>query len=281
MSYKDITIVITSFKSQNKIISCLDSIKTDIKVLVIENSNNIGFKESIEDKYSNISCILTGENLGYGNGNNLGLSKVKTKYALIINPDAILDSTAIDNFLISAKKEPDFAIISPYVQDEYVLEKKKITIKNLKSVDNVKGFAMFLNISEFEKIGFFDKNFFIYFEEIDLCKRIKSYNKKIFLDPNIRIFHKGGSSHDQSVDMEMELSRNWHWMWSSFYYHKKHYGFFFSILKVFPKLVSSIFKIFFFLLIFDNHNRKIYFQRFSGLFNSILGKKSWYRPKVD
>ena len=160
MSYKDITIVITSFKSQNKIISCLDSIKTDIKVLVIENSNNIGFKESIEDKYSNISCILTGENLGYGNGNNLGLSKVKTKYALIINPDAILDSTAIDNFLISAKKEPDFAIISPYVQDEYVLEKKKITIKNLKSVDNVKGFAMFLNISEFEKIGFFDKNFF-------------------------------------------------------------------------------------------------------------------------
>ena len=49
----------------------------DIKVIIVENSNNINFKNEIERKYSNVKCILAGENLGYAKGNNLGLSKVK------------------------------------------------------------------------------------------------------------------------------------------------------------------------------------------------------------
>jgi len=49
---------------------------------------------------------------------------------------------------------------------------------------------------------------------------------------------------------------------------------------VFPKLISSIFKYFFFFMIMDKEKKEIYYQRFSGLANSIAGKKSWYRPKV-
>ena len=280
MSKNIITIVINTFKSEDKIYSCLDSISSDYKKIIIENSNNISFKNSIDSKYLNLECILTGEKLGYANGNNLGLSKVKSKYALILNPDAVLDKNTIGNFLASVDKINDFAILGPAKQDEF----SKVDIfkdkENLFEVDQLKGFAMFLNLKEFKDIGFFDKNFFIYLEEIDLCKRIREKNKKIYLDKNIIIHHLGGSSHNESINLEMELSRNWHWMWSTFYFNKKHYGYFSALISISGKFFSSLFKMFFYLIIFNKEKRQIYFQRFTGLLNSIIGKKSWYRPKV-
>ena len=76
MSFDNITIVITSFKSDEKIKDCLNSINNNCKVLVIENSNDIIFKKKIENEFSNTQCILTGSNLGYGAANNIGLKNV-------------------------------------------------------------------------------------------------------------------------------------------------------------------------------------------------------------
>lgn len=278
MFNQDLTVIINTFNSDEKIFSCLKSINPNISIIIIENSNNLDFKNSLEKKYQNVKCELTGTNLGYANGNNLGLSKVKTKYSLILNPDTILEKNSINNFFKTVSRLPDFAIISPAIQEE---KDKKIKKNNkITEVDNVKGFAMFINMNQFKEIGFFDKNFFIYFEEIDLCRRLRIANKKIYLDPSIVINHVGGSSHNESINYEMELSRNWHWMWSSFYYHKKYRGFTFAFLKVFRKLISSLFKILFYSIIFEKNKKKIYYQRASGLINSIIGKKSWYRPKV-
>jgi len=279
MSYSDLTIIINTFNSDEKIYSCLNSISKDLKILIIENSNNLEFKKTIEKKYSNVNCELAGENLGYAKGNNLGLSKIKSKFALVLNPDTLLEKNSIDNFLYTAKKYPDFSIIGPAIQEKKNIKLYK-NIDQVIEVNNVKGFAMFLNINQFKDIGFFDDNFFIYFEEIDLCRRLKKENKKIYLDPNIAINHIGGSSHNKSINFEMELSRNWHWMWSTFYYHKKYNGYFYALLKVSLKLFSSAIKVLFYLMIFNKEKKKIYYQRLSGLLSSILGKKSWYRPKV-
>ncbi|MFL2852448.1 MAG: glycosyltransferase [Candidatus Pelagibacter sp.] len=279
MLKNDLTIVINTFNSDEKIYSCLNSINPDYKILVIENSNNFKFKEVLEKKYLNVICELTGENLGYAKGNNLGLSKVKTKFAMILNPDTLVEKNSIDNFFYTALKYNDFAIIAPAIQEKKEIEKIKKQ-NNVFETDSVKGFAMFLNIEKFKEIGFFDENFFIYFEEIDLCRRLKKFNKKIYLDKSIKINHIGGSSHNQSIDFEMELSRNWHWMWSTVYYHKKHYGFFYALFKVSLKFFSAVLRVIFYSILFNQKKKKIYFQRLSGLFNSIIGKKSWYRPKV-
>ena len=67
-------------------------------------SKNNEFKKQIESKYPNVQCYLSGENLGYANGNNFGLAKVKSKYALILNPDAKLENDTLEKFLITAKK---------------------------------------------------------------------------------------------------------------------------------------------------------------------------------
>ena len=277
---KDITAVITSFKSENKILDCIKSLGKDIKIIVIENSNDSQLKEKLEKEYSNLKCILSDENLGYAKGNNLGLSLVKTRFALIINPDALVDEDTINNFLSTAKLKSNFAIIAPYIQEEKNITNKKETVEGISQVKSVRGFAMFLNLDQFKNIGYFDENFFIYFEEIDLCKRLIKNNKQIFLDTNIKISHIGGSSHDNSINDEMEKSRNWHWMWSSFYFHRKHYGYFMALLKISPKLISALLKTIFFKLTANKRKKDIYYCRFDGILNSILLKKSWYRPNI-
>ena len=79
MTYKDLTIIITTFKSEQKIRECLSSIDPQINIILIENSSSIEFKKDIESNFSNVSCELTNDNLGYGKANNIGLKKVKTK----------------------------------------------------------------------------------------------------------------------------------------------------------------------------------------------------------
>ena len=283
MSIKDITIVITSFNSEQKIKRCLNSIDRECKVINVENSNNQEHKIKIEEEYKNVRCILAGANLGYGNANNIGLREVKSKYALILNPDTELFPNTLDNFLEVAKDKKNFAIIGPnIVEDKNKIKHSFDEFKSSKSqsVKSVKGFAMFLNLAEFIDIGFFDEKIFIYLEEIDLCKRLVKKGKKIYLSKYVPIFHEGGKSHDNNVDYQMELSRNWHWMWSTFYYNKKYRGFFISFIITFPKLVSSIIKVLFYLIIINKKKKDIYYHRFSGLINSILGKDSWYRPKI-
>ena len=275
MDTKNLSIVITTFRSEDKIYPCLESLPTGIRILVIENSNDVNFKKSIESKHPNVECFLTGSNKGYSIANNFGLSKVNTKYALVLNPDATLTQNAINNFLTSAKMEPDFWLIGPANN-----QNKKIVNNEIIEVNNLKGFAIFFNMIKF-KNNFFDENYFLYFEEIDLCKKVKSNGGKIFLDPNIKINHEGGGSVNKIFKEELEKNRNWHWMWSTFYYHKKYKGFYISLLIILPKLISSFFKTIFYFLILNKINRDIYYHRLSGIINSIMGKKSWYRPTLD
>ena len=277
MDSKKLTIVIVSFKSEAKIINCLNSISDPVNIIVVENSNNYNFKKNLEEKFTNLKCILTGSNLGYAVANNIGLNQVKTKYALILNPDTLLNDHAIKNFLNRAEKQKDFWLMGPGNDQMVELE---FNDNNLIEVNNLKGFAIFLNLAKFNNT-FFDENFFLYFEEIDLCKRVKDTNGKIYLDRNIKIIHQGASSVQDDKKFELEKNRNWHWMWSTFYYNKKHKGFFLALINIFPKFFSASIKTLIYSLLFNKNKRDIYYCRLSGIVNSIIGKKSWYRPSLD
>jgi GT2 family glycosyltransferase len=277
MESKDLSIVIVTFKSEEKIFNCLNSIPHNIQVTIVENSDNKSFKRDIEGRYKNVKCILAGDNKGYAVANNIGLNEVKTKFALILNPDTILDINAINNFFATANKFKDFWLIGP-ANDQQI--KNDHTDDNISEVKSLKGFAIFINIKKFEK-KYFDENFFLYFEEIDLCNRVIINKGKIYLDKNIIIKHEGANSVKKTDQAELEKNRNWHWMWSTFYFHKKYKGFFVALFIIFPKLISSITKFLFYFLIFKKEKRDIYFFRLSGILNSIIGKKSWYRPSLD
>ena len=142
----DLTIVIVSFKSGDILHRCIKSIDKRYPILVIENSIDHKLKLELEEKYQNVNCILPKDNLGYGGGNNLGLSRVKTNYALILNPDVILKKDSIENFFKSATKNPEFGIIAPVSLNEKYTNFNHDKDIAVKEVENVKGFAMFFNM---------------------------------------------------------------------------------------------------------------------------------------
>ena len=272
LTKKNITFVITTFKSRSTIFGCLDSLNPDCKKIIIENSNDENLMIEIKKKYQNLNYKIMPSNYGYGKANNFGIHMSDTDYIFILNPDAKFEKNSFDK-LINILIDKDFCIAAPVDLNEA----KKIDFKekNLINVDTVKGFAMLLKKSSFE--NFFDENFFLYLEEIDLCLRTKKNKGNIFL-VNTPVIHLGGASHGDKSDMEMEKSRNWHWMWSKFYFNKKHHGYFFAIYETLPSFINSIFKYIYYNLLNKKDKKEISRMRFLGLLNSYMLKKSSYRP---
>ena len=158
-----------------------------------------------------------------------------------------------------------------------ILKQNKNINDSIISVDSIDGFSMLINKEKFINQKFFDENIFLYLENDDLCRRVKKNGQKIFVIKNSIIDHKGSSSSSIKNDPEFEYLRNWHWMWSKYYYNKKHYGIFIALIKIFFNLVSAIFKYVFYSLTLNNYKKNIFKMRISGILNSILGNKSKYR----
>ena len=93
----NLTIVIVTYLTNRKILlDCLKSIDKNFKVIIVENSKQFKDKKFFLKKFNNIEIVCTGLNLGYGKGNNFGLEKVQTDYALILNPDVVCKNDFFD-----------------------------------------------------------------------------------------------------------------------------------------------------------------------------------------
>ena len=93
--------------------------------------------------------------------------------------------------------------------------------------------------------------------------------------------HLGGKSVNYEFAHEVELSRNWHWMWSKFYFNKKHYGFLFAFFIQLPNFLSAFFKFLLYMLLNNVKKKQIYLHRVSGFVNALTGKNSFYRAKIN
>ena len=296
-SINDLTIVIVTFQTPEEIIlDCLRSINKDIKIIIVENSKNFLHQKLVNSEFSNVKIVCTGENLGYGKGNNFGLKLVQTDYALILNPDVICAKDLFDKIPVEVNKINDFAIIGfQYSFDRIFMpagffdEKKNSQFKEnftnnkiapIANVEWVTGCSMLINLKEFEDREIFDKNFFLYFEEFDLCKSLINLGKNIFTAQELKIHHLGFKSSinkDEQNSSNMIKLKDWHYMWSSFYFYKKNYSYIYAFRKLFGKFISSLIKIIFYSIIFKRDNRDKYLYRFLGLLNSMLGKPANYR----
>ena len=289
ISRQNLSIVIVTFKSEAVIHECIKSIDKDIKITVVENSNNYQFKTELEESYRNVSCVLSSENLGMGSANNIGIKRAETDFVLILNPDVILEASTINELILASQKISSFAILAPISSDiDYPNYKLHNNKKNLIDynfsfkVKSIDGFAMLFNKKQLDKTlnaNYFDENFFMYLENDDLCKRIIEEKEDIYIVPMSKIKHLGGKAVSDKYKDEVEFARNWHWIWSKFYFNKKHYGYSVAFLNGFPKIFSSLIKYIFYLLIKNKVKQKIYFNRISGFLNAAINKKSWYRSQ--
>ena len=288
----NLTVVIVTYKTDEKILrDCINSIDKKIHIKIIENSEEFANRLEFERNFTNLSIYCTGKNLGYGAGNNFGLEKVDTKFALISNPDTIYEKNFFENIKTYLNDKINFSIIGAQYRDNSVFasygffeenkhKKPSTNIKSLTQVDWVVGYSMLLNLSQFDNKKLFDENFFLYFEEFDLCKQIQVKGGKIYSSSKLIVKHlgsQGSFATNEKLKLDAEKLREWHWMWSTFYFYKKNYGFLFALKKSLGKLLRAFIKIIYYQLTFNKDLKSKYVSRLLGLSNSIIGKKSTYR----
>ena len=297
---ENITVIIVTYLTQKHLlINCLNSIDSRVKIKIVENSQNFELKNEILTNFNNVEIVCTGENLGYGKGNNFGLRTTKTDYALILNPDLTCDTDFFSNITKVIEDAKDFTIIGcQYQKDKIFLpagffDKKKNQefaknfrnkkIKDLEKVDWVTGCSMLINLKKFSDQEIFDKNFFLYFEEFDLCKSIIDKGENVYTSKYLKINHLGfQSSLGENLKNKHSINRmrEWHWMWSSFYFYKKNYSYIKALSKMLGKLIRSFFKFNYYFLTLQKENKEKYFYRFLGIFNSMIGRSSFFRDEI-
>lgn len=277
-----VTIILVAYYSQKKLGILLSLIPDKYNIIITENSLDKNVKYQIEKNYRNVKVLIPKENLGNGGGINFALKNVNTKYALYLDIDVELDSNSIDSLIRIGEMKENWAILAPnivnykYHPDNFI---KKNLEHNFSKMKFVQGCALFFNYKKLKKYGFFDTRIFLYYEEDDLFFKYHNKNLDIILCENIYIKHFGNSSSDKKYSHEIELNRNWHYMWSKFYYFKKNYSYFRGLKETFGHFIKSIIKIIFFY--FTNKKKfLIYKNRASGLINSYLNKPSWRRPNI-
>ena len=272
----NITVIIVSFKSKKTIFNCIKSLNQFNKILILDNSNDKELKKKIKKKFSKVRFFLSKQNIGYGPGYNFLLKKVQTPYALLMTPDTSFKKGTLKKFLYSLKQfSNNYSLMGPYNQNKkFVVDNKKIINK----ANLILGFSMLINLKNIPKNDFFDKNIFLYLEDIDLCKRLINNNQKIYVNKSFVVNHLGAKSSNLSK-YEFDELRNWHWMWSQYYFFKKYNGNFLAIIRFLPKLIVILGK-YYILYLFQKENRNRYKYRAKGLFSSMIGKKSYLRPRI-
>ena len=280
INIENTTFIIVTYKSEKIVHSCLDSLPENSNKIVIENSQNLQLKKNLESTYKNLKVIIN-ENSGFGASNNLGIKECNTQFAYILNPDVTFKKDTFDNLCRSCLDISDFSIVSPIHGDKnypnYKIKKKYNFISDdIIEVDDLDGFSMLVNKNNFDESDYFDENFFLYLENNDLCLRVKKNNRKIYVIKNSIIEHRGGASSDPDFS-QIEYLKNWHWMWSKFYYHHKHDNYFYAFTKIFKNFISALIKTIFYTILRNNKKKNFYKARLSGCINGLLLKKSWYR----
>jgi len=264
------TIIIVSYKSRSILLQNLNNFDHRYKVIVIENSHDKNLKIELEQKYKNLKVVLN-KNKGFGQAANIGAKLATTKYIFFCSPDNFIKKDTLNN-LEKITKE---------IRDEFgmlILTDEENKVDKISRVNEKCGISsFFIKRDLFLSIGGFDENIFLYFEDIDFVSRIIKNKNLIFKVPIT--FKNTHGSHEGEYNIEIEVNRNWHYMWSMFYYKKKHYGYFYAFLLIIPYFIRAILKIIIFLK--NPKKKEVYRARASGIFNSCILKDSWYRPKIN
>ena len=300
--FRDCTVVITTFFSKKKLEKCILNIPDQFFKIIIDNGLETENKSYYENKFKNLKYVIPKENLGVPRSYSYGLSLVKTKFMFTTQPDVIVKKNCIENLLKSSSNYPNAAILSPTIfhNSEYLVngDYKVLKYKNKKfihqknqflnqiyssppdgdlSVDAVTGTAMLIDTFKIKNINDWDKNIFNYYEDMDICLRLKFAGYEIVKIRKSEVDHDPFSAHDISFEEEINFSRNWHYAWSSLYFFKKHNDYFFAYKLAVSIFVESLIKLFFYFFI-NKKKFRTYFSKFLGISTSLLGFKSKYRP---
>ena len=300
INYKLCTVVVPTFFPDDKIFDNLKSIPRDLDILIIDNSYNDSLKFKIKN-YENCKYFNIGD-VGLGKTFNFALKKIKTPYILLTQPDVVLRKNCIENLIFGFNKYPNAGMVAPIVYDngiysnfdhydlKYSKSKKEFFYKKLKKtekklpdgdfcVDAVNATTMLIKVKALEDIGGWDNNIYVYLEDIDICLRLNLRGYSIIKIKDAIVDHKGWSSHFDSIKDTMNISRIWHFTWSSLYFENKFTRKSNIAKKVLSVILISLTKIILNLVLLRFKKCKVNFIKLFACYAFIFNRGSFFRVR--
>ena len=286
-----LSIIIISFQSDHLLKKILINFPKKHQIIIVENSMLKSTKK-LEKKFKNLSVLTPNENLGYSKAFNLAFKNCKNNFVLTITPDVLINKNLI--FIIEKiiNKFKNFTLLAPEYRNQKIyknytpyegsnLNKTKIYDYKLKNVKEIDWCFCIINKKKFNNLKILDENFFMYFETIDLCKKLSKLKHKMYIINGLKFDHLGTSSSKKKYKNEILFNRNWHFSWSKFYFFKKHNNYFFALRKIIPNIYQNLLGVILSLITFNFVNTRLHLASLLGALNSIFLNKSKHRPNLN
>ena len=262
----DVSILIVSFNTRGVLRECLESIAREsaglsVEISVVDNNSSDGSPEMIEQEFPHVHLVRSKINLGFGAANNAALRGCRGRYVVLLNSDAFLCPGSLrlavkhmdenpraglgggrlvgrdQSWQPSARMFPgilsDLAVMTglasryPHSRIFGHFDRTWADQSLASEVDWVPGAFSIIRSDVLDRLGFFDPAFFLYSEEVDLCRRIKSAGYQVWYWPDIVVIHIGGESSRQVKSLEMSSTGAQLVLWrmrSTLLYYRKHHG---------------------------------------------------------
>jgi GT2 family glycosyltransferase len=262
----DISLIIVSFNTREVLRESLQSVERErgdlrLEIFVVDNNSNDGSVEMVEAEFPNVRVLRSRINLGFGAANNLALEIAQGRLVVLLNSDAFLCPNSLKLSFQHMNENPEVGLAGgrligrdlslqpsarmfPSILSDFLVL-SGLAARFPKSrffgrfdrtwadplqpaeVDWVPGAFSIIRSETLLKVGVFDPAFFLYSEEVDLCRRIQSAGYKIMYWPDVVVIHVGGESSRQIKSLEMSSAGaqlvRWR-MRSSLLYYRKHHG---------------------------------------------------------
>ena len=246
----DLSIVIISWNAKKHLEKCLESIKNsnykcDLEIVVFDNGSKDGSQGMVESMYPDVKLIKSPDNLGFAKANNIAIKETKGRLICLLNSDVEIGKYCFDQLIDIIEDNKKIGIIGPKVlnsdgslQFSYrdfpnyrntllrafglhkpciISNMRNIELNGYFNVDVLSGCFWIVRKKAFYQIGGLDEQFYIYGEDLDLCKRMWDYGWYVRYVPSVKIVHHGGaSSSNAPIKFYIEQQK------TSIQYWKKH-----------------------------------------------------------
>ena len=298
-------VVIVSYNSEKFIRDCLDSVTAQdvpfqYRIIVVDNASNDNTVSIIRNSFPECECIVNRENNGFAAANNQALNYSNAKFIFFLNPDTRLHKNALTNLVHFLESNREAGIVGPKIFNaDGSLQRTGVTFPSLwnlfveiifldlllpysnvfgrhkklyldpdrvNEVDYLQGSCLLTKRDTLNVVGNFDESFFMYFEETDLCYRVKTNRYKVFYTPDAEITHYGGGGLSYYDKQRLLLFHK-----SYLVFVEKHYTRFHKAIFVLLLLIRALVRSFVLTLtgLLTHRKRRQYFERGKGYFDVV------------
>lgn len=235
-----VSVVTVTHHSAGVIAACLQSVAKAAQVIVVDNASDDDTCAMVRRLLPSAELIENRIGRGFGNGANQGLERVRSEFALLIGPDSTINDESIDQLVNAADRYAEAGLLGPAVvapdghielsHDWGVLSRLRggrrldqhLIPEGELCADHLSGAVLLVRMSSLRQVGAFDSNIFLYYEDDDLCLRMRKAGHALILVPQARATHIGGGSSRATVRHVWE--KHWHMSWSRLYLESKYVG---------------------------------------------------------